>query len=71
MKVKKFKTKEEYLNCKNCGRKENLLSSVKITTTNINYKYKESNIAWRNVHSMKLCKKCFNSFETQLINIEI
>lgn len=71
MKIKKFKDKPELKPCSNCGQKEKELSSIRIHTSNVNHRYQTSQRPWMNNYSMRLCGKCFKSFEKQLINIEI
>jgi len=60
--MKKFEIKNNKKSCKNCGKKEDALSSIRMTATDINRRYRYSGHPMLHVYSAKLCKKCFKSF---------
>lgn len=68
-KLKQFKKKPEPLFCEGCEKEQKALSSIRISTTNVNHLYKGSGRSWRNNYRAKLCKKCFDHFEKELRNI--
>ena len=63
-----MKTKKKVIThtCSKCGKEFKVTGTVRINTTNPWHLYQGSKKSWRNIDSLRLCKKHFKEFQAKL-----